>query len=978
MAALGLMAIFAGGCLTESAAGTGSMSTPLLLLDRNGGATHIVIYPESTEDLGGGSLRYSGSAFAQIEANPSAGRETDGIQGNAIAVVNESAGQRQFTFTSTESTDLGWSGVDAAQVSIEGSGPPSEGSALLSASAILNSDRSSNWGFTTSDVGVSANLASQSPIFTVSAETGSAGNPYAVVQAPNPGGLTLAAQGMGLIFAQAPGETPLGPVEAGQWVKFTLPGSTPLSQGVTLSWNPGANSLIGSGQAGRLDIPSASVDAFVEVTATQDEAYLSFSGPMDPPQLGILSDGSGTFWTNSECTDCADIRFSGPGMSIDTINIPSLVGTQEIRGGNPTSSRITASGVNGSVGPVVIDNGDLVADFSDPSNITADLAVTGRVLGMPVTTTFHGPFSFDLAQMGVNLTGALYLNLADKVVLDGTLSAAISAAGADVTYSGGVALPTYGASFDVLGALNYDLTQQQLGLNLDATGSIGPVSVQGVDLDLDLTPANGGMDIDGSLGVGAISAGNTSLTNVQIGISGNTAGSVTAAINDSSNRAHLRVGNLAQVDAHGSLTYNVPANALAFGLNFDGRVSSWQIANGAITINWPGSGDVVGAITVGQVSNGQVTIANAVLDFTASSTGVSANLRPTTITAGSLVSATVSGTATYNVSTSTTNLTLTAAGRVGSINVNGVTAAITWPMSGNITGSVNIGNVTYGSASLNNTTIGFTANSSSVNATIGSTLNIGDPFRLNIGLSGSASYNVANNTLGVAITTGTGTMWNKAISGSVGFNVTIASNSISGSANTSSLRFSYDKFGISLTNTSLNFTVSGSTVSVSGSGSVSVNGPMGNGWLAGSGSFTVTGNVLRSTNYRITMNNMNKTITWVDVGPRNGAPLSVDILAGSLSYDAEGKMRARVDTGFPLYCEDLEFKIHAWGDQNVLRVDFDGSWVIGLFGARGHMDVYDWLSNTNPPMYGYADARITFVWFRFQTWNGQSLENGGC
>ncbi|RIK10710.1 MAG: hypothetical protein DCC49_01945 [Acidobacteria bacterium] len=977
MAGLGLITIFAGGCLTEETASSGGGHIPIMLLDRNGGATHIVIYPETTEDLGGGTIRYTGTAFAQVEPDAAAGRETEGIQGTAVATVNESLGEREFSFTSSEASDLGWAGLQAAQVSIEGSGPPSAGTVSLSASATLDSSRSSAWGFATQDVNVGANLAGQSPIFVVSSEAGSVGSPFALVQAPSPGGLNLSAQAMGLIFAPVSGETSLGAVEQGQWVKFALPG-TGLTDGVTLGWDPAAASLRGGGHIGRLDVPSASVDALVEITASPDASYLSFTGLMDPPQLGILNDGSGTFWTDPDCGNCADVRFAGPGISIDTINIPSLVGVMKIRNGEPVSSVITASGLNGSIGPVVIDQGSLAADFSNPLNITAELQVSGSVLGVPVTTTFSGPFSLDLAQMGVNLTGDLYLNLGDKVILEGALTAAISQAGADVGYDGDVRLPSFGGDFDVSGDVSYDLAQQSLALGVKASGSLGPVSIQGVDFQFGLVPAGGGIDVSGSLDVGSITAGKASLTNVSVDIAGNTAGAVTAAINDEANPVQLKVGDFAQVNAFGSLTYSVPSNSLAFGLAFNGRVASWQITNGQVSLNWPGSGNVTGVLSIGQITSGQVSIQDAVIDVSASASSVTAALRPTSITAGSLLSATVSGNATYNLSTSTLNLTLAAAGRVGSINVTGATATVTWPASGNIAGSVNIGNVAYGPATLKNTTIGFTANATTVSATIGSTLEIGNPFQLNIGLSGTANYNVSTNTLNVAITTGTGTMWGKAISGSVAFSVNITPSTISGSASTSSLRFSYDKFGITLTGTSLNFSVSGGSVAVSGGGNVAVNGPMGNGWLSGSGAFTVSGSSLRSTNYHITLNNMNKTITWVDVGPRNGAPLTVDISAGSLSYDAEGKMRARVDTGFPLYCEDLEFKIHAWGDQNVLRVDFEGSWIIGLFGARGHMDVYDWLSSSNPPMYGYADARITFVWFRFQTWNGQSLENSGC
>lgn len=978
MAGIGLLAIFAGGCLTESPASSGEGFVPILVLHRNGGATHVVIYPETAEDLGDGSIRYTGAAFAQIESDAAAGRETEGIHGSAVATVNESHGERQFTFTASENADLGWPGLSASQVTIEGSGPPSAGNATLSASATLDSSRSAKWGFTSQGVSINANLAGSAPIFTVSSEAGSVGNPLSIIQAPNPGGLTLNAQAMGLIFAPVAGESSLGQIEAGQWVKFTLAGGSGLSDGATLLWDPYAASLKGGGYAGQLDVPNASVDAVVEITANSDASYLSFTGPMNPPQLGILSEGSGSFWTNTDCADCANIRFAGPGMSIDTINIPSLVGVVTIRDGVPTSSVITASGVNGSLGPVVINDGSLAADFSDPSNLTADLQVSGSILGVPVTTTFRGPFSLDLAQMGVNLTGDLYLNLGDKVVLDGALTAAISQAGVGVTYDGAVLLPGHGGNFDVTGEVSYDIAQQSLAFGVHTSGTLGPISIQEADFQFGLVPAGEGIDVAGSLSINSISSGKAILNNVRVGIAGNTAGIVTATINDAANPAQLKIGDFTHVNAHGSLSYNVPVNSLTFALAFDGRVGSWQIANGSISLSWPGTGNVTGTLSVGQVSNGQVSIQNAIVDVSASATSVQANLRPTTVTAGSLLAATVSGSATYNLSTSTLHLSLSASGRVGSINVSDATATVVWPAVGNVTGSVNIGNVAYGAASLKNTTIGFSANSSTVSATIGSTLDIGDPFRLNIGLSGTANYNVSTNTLNVAITTGSGTMWGKAIAGSVAFNVNITPSNISGSASTSSLRFSYDKFGITLTGTSLNFSVANGSVSVNGGGNVAVNGPMGNGWLSGSGSFNVTGNTLRSSNYHITLNNMNKTITWVDIGPRNGAPLTVDIIAGSLSYDAEGRMRARVDTGFPLYCEDLEFRIHAWGDQSVLRVDFEGSWVIGLFGARGHMDVYDWLSNTNPPMYGYADARITFVWFRFQTWNGQSLQNSGC
>jgi len=347
------------------------------------------------------------------------------------------------------------------------------------------------------------------------------------------------------------------------------------------------------------------------------------------------------------------------------------------------------------------------------------------------------------------------------------------------------------------------------------------------------------------------------------------------------------------------------------------------------------------------------------------------------LTVGTLVSGTVSGNLTYNSSTGVATLSLQASGRVGSWSVSGVSATVYWPGSGNITGNITVGNISYGVASLDGTTINFTASSSAVNASIQSTLNVGDPFRLTVGLSGSASYNVSTNVLSVSVTTGSGTMWGKPISGTVTFNVNVSSTTISGSASTSSLRFNYTDFGITLSNTSINFSVSGGTVSVSGSGSVTVNGPLGDGWLSGSGAATLNGSQLRSTSYRITLNNVNKTITWVDVGPTSGTALTVDIIAGSMSYDVEGQMNVRVNIPL-LGCRELDFRIHAWGSQNVLQVDFTGSWVIGLFGARGHVDIYNWLSSTNPPMYGYADARILFIWYRAQTWNGQGTENSGC
>lgn len=81
MAGLGLVAIFAGGCLTDGTASSSTGSIPIMLLDRNGGATHVVIYPDITEDLGGGNIRYTGSAFAQIEPEGIAGRGDRGNPG---------------------------------------------------------------------------------------------------------------------------------------------------------------------------------------------------------------------------------------------------------------------------------------------------------------------------------------------------------------------------------------------------------------------------------------------------------------------------------------------------------------------------------------------------------------------------------------------------------------------------------------------------------------------------------------------------------------------------------------------------------------------------------------------------------------------------------------------------------------------------------------------------------------------------------
>lgn len=1067
-AAITLALAFGAGCLNE-ASGTG-LGDPIMLLER-GGTTAVAIVPATTEQLGDGIVRYTGAAQAQIGGNAQAGRADALVEGTAEATVNENTGERDFTFTSNGSSDLGWPGLDSGQVTIVGSGPFTGGTATLSSGAILDDSRAAGWGFTTTSVNVSANLAVDSPLYTVYADTGSVGNPIGVIGAPNPGGMVLNAQGMGLVFAPVAGDSAVGPVAQGNWVKFVLPGSVPLSDGVLLTWDTQAATLQGSGAPGYLDIQGSSVIATIDLAATSSSSTLSFTGTLDPPQLGILQDGSGTFWTDASCNNCADLHFEGHDLAIDTMQIPLLEADQQIRDGVPTSSIISASGVNGSLGPVTINSGNLSVDFGDPANMVADLQVSGSVMGIPVTTTFHGPFTIDAGQMAVDLSGDLYLNVADQVILDGDLHVVAGLAGSGtVSYVGNVSLPAYGANFTVDGDVAFDLTQQTVSLDVQASGSVGPISVSGVDFQLALAPAGGGYNVNGSLAVGSISAGTASLTNLQIGISGNTASSLNATINSSSNRAQLTLGTMASVSAYGSATYDLANNTFNFSLNFDGRVSSWQITNGSLTVNWagsdsvtgsisigsisngqvtisnavvdftastssvtatlrpttitagsmvsatvsgnltynlstntatlnlsasgrvaswnvsgvtvavtwPGSGNITGTVTVGQVSNGQVTISNAVIDFTASTSSVTATLRPTTITAGSLVSATVSGTATYSTSTSKLTLSLSASGRVGPVNVSNVQANVTWPLSGNITGSVSVGTVTYGPATLTNTTIGFTASTSSVSATISSTLNIGDPFRLNIGLSGNATYNLSTNNLAVTITTGSGTMWGKPITGNVTFTVNVTGSTISGSASTSSLKFNYDKFGITLSNTSLSFAVSGGTVSVSGSGNVAVTGPMGNGWLSGSGSFTISGNVLRSTSYHITMNNVNKTITWVDIGPRNGTPLTVDILAGSVSYDAEGKMTARVDTGFPFYCEDLEFKIHAWGDQNVLRVDFEGSYVLGLFGAAGHMDVYDFFTNSNPPMYGYADVRITFFWFRYQTWNGQSLDNGSC
>ncbi len=953
---------------------------PVVLLERGG--TKITLFPETADPVAENVFRYQGSARAEIEGDPQAGRSPVTIEGTAEATVDRNADTREFTFSSRSSSDLGWTGVDAQQVSIWGSGRFDGGEANLSAGANLDSERSAAWGFSTSFITIASNLAADRPIFTAYADTGSVGSPLGVVGAPRPGGNPLTANAMALIFAPVGGESAVGPTEPGTWIKFVLGGSTSLRDGATLSWDPSAATLRGGGSVGVLDSPAGSVAAEAELTASAQAAYLSFRGAVDPPQLGVLTSARGSLWTDSTCSDCGDITLSGGPVDVGPLAIPSLTATQQIRNGVPTSSVLRATGVTGSVGPVTINSGNLTVDMSDMANLVAELEVDGSVLGIPVRTTFRGPFSFDLSQMAVFLRGDFYLNLNNQVVLGGEpgsqLEATISLSGVAVRYFGSLSVPGYGANFSVDGSVNYDPATSRLDLGVQANGSLGSISVTGVGLGLTLSPADEGIAVSGSLTVGSVSSGTASLENLKVGFSGNTATSIQATINSASDRVRFRAGTFADVGAYGSLTYSVSSNSLVFNLNFSGRVGSWSLSGGNLALTWPGSSSVSGTLTLGQVSNGQVTISNAVVDFTASSSSVTATLRPTSLTAGSLVSATVQGSASYNTSNSTLTLQLSAWGRVGPVNVSGVQAVVTWPQSGNVLGTVTVGNISYGPASLQNTTIGFSASSTVLNASIASTLNVGDPFRLNVALSGSATYNASTGILSVSITTGSGTMWGKPINGSVTFNVNVSSSTISGSASTSWLRFTYDKFGITLSSTSVNFSVSGGAVSVSGSGNVAVNGPMGNGWLSGSGSFSLNGSQLRSTSYRITLNNVNKTIIWVDVGPRNGAPLTVDIIAGSLSYDAEGKMQARVDTGFPFYCEDLEFKIHAWGDQNVLRVDFEGSWVIGLFGARGHVDVYDWLTSTNPPMYGYADVRITFFWFRYQTWNGQSIENGGC
>ncbi len=977
-AGVALAFVLGAGCLQSDPPVTSY--EPVVLLERGG--AKITLFPDSASPIAEGVFRYSGSARAEIEGDPQAGRSPVTIEGTAEATVDRNANTREFTFASRTASDLGWTGVDAQQVSIWGSGPFDAGEAQLSAGANLDTERSSAWGFSTSFITIAANLTTEQPIYTAYADTGSVGSPLGVVGAPSPGGNPLTANAMALVFAPVGGESAVGPTEAGTWVKFVLGGSTSLRDGATLSWNPSGATLRGGGTVGILDSPAGSVAAEVELTASADASYLSLSGAVEPPQLGVLTSAEGSLWTDSGCSDCGDITLSGGPVDVGPLSIPSLTATQQVRNGVPTSSVIRASRVTGSVGPVTINSGNLTVDMSDMANLVADLEVDGSVLGIPVRTTFRGPFSFDLSQMAVSLTGDFYLNLNNQVVLGeqpgSRLEATISLSGVAVRYVGSLSVPPYGANLSVDGSVNYDLATSRLDLGVQANGSLGSISVTGVGLGLTLTTGDAGIAVSGSLNVGSVSSGTASLENLKVGFSGNTTSSIQATINSASDRVRFRAGTFADIQAYGSLTYAVRSNSLVFNLNFSGRVGSWTLSGGNLALTWPGSTSVSGTLTVGQVTNGQVTISNAVVDFTASSSSVTATLRPTTLTAGSLVSATVSGPASYNTSNSTLTLQLSASGRVGPVNVAGVQAAVTWPQSGNVLGTVTVGNISYGPASLQNTTIGFSASSTVLNASIASTLNVGDPFRLNVALSGSATYNASTGVLGVSITTGSGTMWGKPINGSVTFNVNVSSSTISGSASTSWLRFTYDKFGITLSSTSVNFSVSGGAVSVSGSGNVAVNGPMGNGWLSGSGSFSLNGSQLRSTSYRITLNNVNKTIIWVDVGPRNGAPLTVDIIAGSLSYDAEGKMQARVDTGFPFYCEDLEFKIHAWGDQNVLRVDFEGSWVIGLFGAAGHVDVYDWLSSTNPPMYGYADVRITFFWFRYQTWNGQSIENGGC
>lgn len=1067
-ASLALPIIFATGCLMSE--GSGGFA-PITLLDQGG--SRVTVYPTTMDAGPNGTVHYRGSALAELPGDPQAGRLASTVSGMADAYLTEGSDQRDFTFVSNSSTDLGWSGLDSGenQLTINGSGPTSGGVATLSAGSTLDSSRSGSWGFSTSSVNVNANLALSAPIFTVSAEGYSVGNPAALVQAPNPGGVSLDASGLGLIFAPVGGDSSLGTVPQGTWVKFVLPGSVPLANGPLFTWNTQAGTLRGNGAIGNLTVQGAAVDATVELTASASSSSLTFSGPMSPAQLGILQQASGKLWTDATCTDCADIAETGNGLNISTLSIPSLSAAIQVRNGATISQVISAQHVTGSLGPVTIADATLSVDATDFSNLVADLSLQGSVLGMPVTTTFHGPFFFDLNQGAIDLNGALYLNLGNKVVLNGNLHTVANFQNVSVSYTGPVQLPSLGGNFNTSANVNYDLVQKSLNLGIQASGNLGPITANNVAIQLGLTQsATSGIDVSGTIGIGSVTAGQASLSNLQVGLSGNTSTALNASINSSTNRVTLAVGTLASINAYGSATYDIANNKFNFALNYAGRVGSWQISNGTVSVVWPGSGSVTGSITAGQisngqatisnavvdftastsavtatlkpttltagsmvsatvsgnvtytlstntmnlslsasgrvgswnvsgitatatwpgtgnitgtltvgnVSNGQVTISNAIIDFTASTSSVTANLRPTTITAGTLVSATVSGSATYNISTNKLTLTLTASGRAGPVNVTNVAANVTWPLSGNITGSVTIGTVTYGPASLTGTSISFTASTTSVTASIASTLNVGDPFRLTVGLSGSATYNISNNTLNVVITTGSGSMWGKPITGSVTFNVNVTGSTISGSVSTSSLKFNYDKFGITLSNTSLNFAQSGSTVTVNGSGNVAVTGPLGNGWLSGNGSFTIAGNVLKSTSYHITLNNVNKTITWVDLTPNGSNPLSVDIIAGSLSYDAVGLMEARVNTGFPLYCQDLQFNVHAWGDQNVLHVDFSGSFVLGLFGASGHMDIYDFLTNSNPPMYGYVDARITFFWFRYQTWNGQSFDSGGC
>ncbi|MER3455251.1 MAG: hypothetical protein C4318_08915, partial [Acidimicrobiia bacterium] len=609
-AGIALAFAFAAGCFDNSN-GTSPPTivyAPVTLLERGGGATKITIFPDSATIVGDGVVHYAGSATAEIAGDSTAGRSPLVITGTAEATVNDNTGERDFTFSYSGTTDLGWSGLNANLVSIQGSGPFSGGTAVLSAGATLDNARASEWGFDATVINVEANLAAESPIYTAYADTGSVGNPLALVGSPNPGGTSLNANAMALVFAPVGGESAVGPVSPGRWVKFVLSGSVPLRDGALLAWDAVAATLRGGGSVGTLSTPAGSVGATVELTASATSSYLSFSGNLDPPQLGVLSDALGVLWSDASCSGCGDLTMTGGPVTVGTLEIPSLTGSQKIRNGSTTNSGIRGSRVRGSLGPVEIESADLTVDVRDLDHLYATLDVAGRVVGIPVRTTFSGPFSFDLAQMSVTLSGNLFLDLNNQVVLNGDLTATVSTAGVQVDYAGAVRLPGYGANFTVNGTVSYDLSVHSLGLNVRASGNVGSISVRDVAFDLGLVPAGGGIDVNGSLAVGSIASGTASLNNLRIGFAGNTASAVSASINSSADPARVLVGSFADVTAYGSATYTPSTNTLRLNLNFSGRVSSWQLSSGNLALNWPGSGNITGSITVGQISNGQVTL----------------------------------------------------------------------------------------------------------------------------------------------------------------------------------------------------------------------------------------------------------------------------------------------------------------------------------------------------------------------------------